>query len=178
MERHHATEMELWVGMHKVGSRLPSMTWPQAVDEALCFGWIDGVRQGIDEHSYMNRFTPRKPTSNWSEKNIMRFLELEREGLVHPAGRKAFEARREDRVYSYEQRHSARLDPARERRFRANQKAWAWFQGSAPSYRKAAIWWVVSGKREQTRDRRLAQLIQHSAAGRTVPPLTPRSRRG
>ncbi|MDQ4004845.1 MAG: YdeI/OmpD-associated family protein, partial [Actinomycetota bacterium] len=155
---------------------LPSITWPEAVDEALCFGWIDGIRKSIDDTSYKNRFTPRRSGSTWSVVNIRRVQELIELGRMHSAGLKAFEARKEERsgIYSYEQRHLVGLEPAHEGRFRANEKAWAYFQASPPSYRKAAVWWVVSAKQEGTRLRRLEQLISHSEQGRTVPPLTPR----
>jgi uncharacterized protein YdeI (YjbR/CyaY-like superfamily) len=176
LEKHHATATEVWVGLHKMASGLPSITWPEAVDEALCFGWIDGVRKSIDDTSYKNRFTPRRTGSNWSAVNIRRVRELIDLGRMHPAGLKPFEARKEEKsgVYSYEQRHLAQLEPAHERKLRANKKAWSYFQASPPSYRQAAIWWVVSAKREETRVRRLQQLISHSEQGRTVPPLTPR----
>jgi uncharacterized protein YdeI (YjbR/CyaY-like superfamily) len=176
LERHHDTATEVWVGLYKKSSGKPSVTWPEAVDQALCFGWIDGVRKSIDATSYKNRFTPRRPGSNWSAVNVRRVQELADLGLMHPAGLKAFEARREDRsgVYSYEQRHLARLEPAYEQKLRASKKAWAYFQASPPSYRTAAIWWIVSAKQEATRLRRLDQLIKHSKEGRPVPPLTPR----
>jgi uncharacterized protein YdeI (YjbR/CyaY-like superfamily) len=148
------------------------------VDEALCFGWIDSVRKGVDEQSYMNRFTPRKPRSTWSAVNIKRVEELTRLGRMHPAGLRAFEQRAEDRsgIYSFEQRHDVALDEASERQFRANEQAWAFFQAQAPSYRKAAIWWVTSAKKEETRRTRLARLIVDSEQGRTIPPLTRRTR--
>jgi uncharacterized protein YdeI (YjbR/CyaY-like superfamily) len=176
LEKNHATAKELWVGLHKKASGKPSITWPEAVDEALCFGWIDGVRQSMDATSYKNRFTPRRPGSNWSAKNVNRVGELIDLGLMRPAGLRAFEARKAERsgVYSYEQRHLARLEPAHERKLRANKRAWSYFQASPLSYRKTAIWWVVSAKQEATRLRRLEHLISHSEKGRTVPPLTPR----
>jgi uncharacterized protein YdeI (YjbR/CyaY-like superfamily) len=174
LEANHDKSSELLVGFHKKGSGSPSITWPEAVDQALCFGWIDGVRRSIDDVSYANRFTPRKPRSNWSAVNVKRVGELTNLGLMHPAGLAAFDRRTEDRsgIYSYEQRHLARLDEGQERRFRANKRGWDFFQAQAPSYRKAAVWWVVSAKREETRRRRLTQLIEDSARGRTVPPLT------
>ena len=174
LEQHHDDERELWVGFYKKGSGKPSITWPEAVDEALCFGWIDGIRKSIDDESYTNRFTPRKQRSNWSAINIERAKELIALGRMRPAGLKAFEARTDEKsaVYSYEQRHAAKLDRAQERQLRANAKAWEFFQSRPPSYRKAAVYWVVSAKKEETRARRLAQLIDDSAAGRTVPPLT------
>jgi uncharacterized protein YdeI (YjbR/CyaY-like superfamily) len=174
LERHHESDSELIVGFHKRGSGRPSITWPEAVDQALCFGWIDGVRRRIDDTSYSIRFTPRKARSTWSAVNITRMKELVEEGLVAPAGMAAFERRADDRsaIYSYEQRKAAKLEPDQERRLRADERAWAFFRAQPPSYRRAAIHWVTSAKRPETRDRRLAQLIECSAAGRTVPPLT------
>jgi uncharacterized protein YdeI (YjbR/CyaY-like superfamily) len=179
LEQHHDTERELLVGFYKKSSGRPSITWPEAVDEALCFGWIDGVRKSIDDVSYANRFTPRTAKSTWSALNIKRAKELKRLGRMHPAGVKAFEARADEKsaIYSYEQRHGAELDADQERSLRGNKKAWEFFQAQPPSYRKAAIWWIVSAKRDETRDKRLAQLIDDSAHGRTVPPLTRPTRR-
>ena len=150
------------------------MTWPQAVDEALCFGWIDGVRKSIDETSYANRFTPRKARSTWSAVNIRRAHELIAEGRMRPAGLRAFAARAEERsgIYSYEQRGDAQLTDAQESQFQTNQAAWDFFQTQAASYRKTAIWWVVSAKKEETRQRRLTALIEDSAAGRRITSLT------
>jgi len=180
LEEHHASATELLVGFHKKGSGRPSITWPEAVDQALCFGWIDGVRRSIDDDSYSIRFTPRKPSSAWSAVNVARVEELTRQGLMRPAGVEAFARRSPERTgtYSYEQRAAAALDPEHERRFRAEAAAWAFFQAQPPWYRRAATWWVVSAKREETRERRLAQLIADSAAGRPIGPLTrPESRR-
>jgi uncharacterized protein YdeI (YjbR/CyaY-like superfamily) len=173
LEQHHDSERELWVGYHKKGSGKPSMTWPESVDEALCFGWIDGIRKNIDAERYMIRFTPRRARSIWSTVNIRRVAALREEGRMGPAGLKAFEARQEDRsgIYSYEQRDQAKLDPAYEKRFRAKKKAWASFEGLPKSYRQAAIRWVMTAKKEETRERRLATLIETSAAGKRVPPL-------
>lgn len=173
LEKNHASKTELVVGFYKKSSGKPSITWPQAVDEALCFGWIDGVRHSVDEERYTNRFTPRKPRSNWSAVNVKRVREMTREGRMTPAGLKAFEARKEFDGYSYEQRDAAKLAPADIRRFKADKKAWEWFEKSAPSYRKAAIWWVTSAKKPETRLRRLDHLIASSQKGTTVPPLTP-----
>jgi uncharacterized protein YdeI (YjbR/CyaY-like superfamily) len=174
LEKHHDRAEELWVGFYKKSSGNPSITWPEAVDEVLCFGWIDGKRKGIDDSSYAIRFTPRKPNSIWSAVNLRRVEELAREGRMHPPGLKAFDQRvtERSRIYSYEQRDAARLDDAQEKLFRANRKAWDYFQTAPPSYRKAAIWWVVSAKAEETRLRRLTKLIDDSERGRTVPPLT------
>jgi len=174
---HHATASELWVGFFKKGSGRPSITWPEAVDEALCFGWVDSVRQRIDDERYTNRFTPRKPTSNWSAINIRRVEELTNQRRMRAAGLKAFRERREDRtaIYSYEQRHQAKLDPAQERRFRARKDAWTWFQAQPKGYRTTAANWVASAKKPETRERRLDTLIEDSAQGRRVPPLRPRT---
>lgn len=174
---HHATAAELWVGLYKKGSGRPSITWPEAVDEALCFGWIDSVRQSIDEESYMNRFTPRKPDSNWSAVNVRRVGELTKQRRMRAAGLKAFRERREEKTgtYSYEQRHQAKLDPAQERRFRSMKKAWEWFQTQPKGYRTTAVYWVMSAKKPETRERRLTTLIEDSENGRRVPPLRPRT---
>lgn len=174
---HHETATELWVGLYKKRSGRPSITWPEAVDEALCFGWIDGVRQSIDDESYRNRFTPRKPDSNWSAVNVRRVEELTKQRRMRAAGLKAFRERREDKtaVYSYEQRHQAKLEPAQERRFRSKAKAWAWFQAQPKGYRTTAVYWVASAKKPVTRERRLDTLIEDSSDGRRVPPLRPRT---
>jgi uncharacterized protein YdeI (YjbR/CyaY-like superfamily) len=173
LAEHHEAETELVVGFYKKGSGRPSMTWPQSVDQALCFGWIDGVRRRIDDTSYCIRFTPRKPRSTWSAVNVKRMKELVEAGLVAPAGMAAFQRRGDDNtaIYSYEQRHAARLAPDQEQRFKANERAWAFFAAQAPSYRRTATHWVTSAKRPETRERRLAQLIEDSQAGRLVPPL-------
>jgi uncharacterized protein YdeI (YjbR/CyaY-like superfamily) len=172
LEEHHDTEAEVLVGYWKRGTGRPSLTWPESVDEALCFGWIDGVRRRIDDERYCIRFTPRRPRSRWSDVNVARVAELEREGRMRPAGRAAFAARTEEGTYSYErQQREAALDDARERRLRADAAAWAYFSAQPPGYRRAVVHWVMSAKREETRDRRLAQLVECSAQGRPVPPL-------
>ena len=173
LDRNHATAAELWVGFYKRSTGRPSITWPESVDQALCFGWIDGVRRSLGEESYVIRFTPRRPGSTWSRINLMRIEELEALGLVHPAGRAVYAARtgKLTRTYSYEQRDQARLTPAQEREFRRNKAAWKYFQAQAPWYRKTAIYWVTSAKMEETRARRLAALIADSAAGRPIGPL-------
>jgi uncharacterized protein YdeI (YjbR/CyaY-like superfamily) len=174
LEAHHDTAQELWVGFYRKGSGKPSITWPEAVDEALCFGWIDGVRRRIDDTSYTNRFTPRRARSTWSTVNVNRVAELIRLGRMQPAGLAAFEKRTAGRsgIYSFEQEAAPALDDVQEQRFRANAAAWDFFQREPAWYRRTAVWWVVSAKREETRLRRLAQLIDDSEHGRTVPPLT------
>jgi uncharacterized protein YdeI (YjbR/CyaY-like superfamily) len=174
LEKHHDSAQELLVGFHKKGSGKQSITWPESVDQALCFGWIDGVRRSIDATSYSIRFTPRRSRSIWSAVFIRRAEELIQQGLMRPAGQRAFEDRMEDRsgIYSYEQRQSAELDPAYERRFRDNERAWAFFQAQAPGYRKTAVYWVVSAKKEETRERRLATLIEDSAQQQLIGPLS------
>jgi uncharacterized protein YdeI (YjbR/CyaY-like superfamily) len=172
LAKHHAGAAELWLGYWKVGSGERSVTWPESVDEALCFGWIDGVRKRIDERSYVIRFTPRKAGSIWSTVNIARVAVLEAEGRMTAAGHAAFALRRENTsgVYSFEQR-SVELPPAYSRLLRADRAAWVDWQRRPPSYRKAAMWWVVSAKQEATRERRLALLIECSASGDGLPQL-------
>ena len=165
----HATERELWIGFYKKNSGKPSITWPESVDEALCVGWIDGIRKSIDEESYMIRFTPRRRGSIWSAVNIKRVEVLTNEKRMRPAGLAAFAARRENKsgIYSYEQR-SEQLPEPYASRLRRNQKAWKFFQAQPPSYRKTIAWWVVSAKQEKTRQKRLQKLIAESASGRRL----------
>ena len=179
LAEHHATATEVEVGFRRKATGLPTMTWSEAVDEALCFGWIDGVRHSIDETSYRNRFTPRKPRSNWSQVNIAKVQALIEQGRMQPAGMAAFEARREERsgVYSFEQEHRPEeLPPEYAAELEADSAAREFWASRPPWYRRAAVHWVTTAKREETRRRRLAQLVECSAAGRTVPPLTPRKR--
>jgi uncharacterized protein YdeI (YjbR/CyaY-like superfamily) len=166
LEKNHKQETELLVGFYKVGSGKPSMTWSQSVDEALCFGWIDGVRKSIDKDSYQIRFTQRKPTSIWSAINIKKIEELTKQGLMQPAGLASFERRTENKskIYSYE-KAEAELTPDFKKQFKANKKAWDYFQSLAPSYKKISTHWVMSAKQEATRIKRLHQLISESAAG-------------
>lgn len=170
LARHGSTATELVVGFYKVGSGEPSITWPQAVDEALCVGWIDGVRNRIDEHSYQIRFTPRKATSTWSAVNISRVEVLTEEGRMKPAGQAAFARRSEarSRTASYEQKEMPALTSAVERRFRSRRKAWEFFAGQSESYRRKLLWWIVSAKQPATQERRLAQLIEASEMGRKL----------
>lgn len=177
LEKHHATASELWVGYYKKASGKRSLTWSEVVDEALCFGWIDGKTQRIDERRYRQRLTPRRRNSNWSAVNVAKVAQLRAQGRMTPAGEAAFAARREDRsaVHSYERRHEAAFDADQEATFRANAPAWEWFSAQSPSYRTLATFWVASAKRPDTRARRLATLIECSADGRRVPPLAPTS---
>jgi len=171
LKQHHAKAAELHVGFYKRKSGKPSITWPEAVDQALCYGWIDGLRKSIDDVSYVIRFTPRRPGSVWSAINVRRVKELDRLGVMRTAGLKAFEALKTSKVYSYEQRHTAALSRADERTLRADKKAWAFFQDQAPWYRRMAIWWIVSAKKEETRHRRLAKLMECSRQGLIIPPM-------
>jgi uncharacterized protein YdeI (YjbR/CyaY-like superfamily) len=170
----HASAPELLVGFYKVDSGKPSITWPQSVDQALCFGWIDGVRRSLGADAYTIRFTPRRPRSIWSAVNTRRFAALEAEGQVAAAGRAAFAAREAKRagVYSFEQAKPPALAPAQRKLLRANAKAWAFFNSRPPWYQRTATHWVVSAKKPETRDKRLQTLIADSAAGRTIGPLT------
>lgn len=175
LQQHHTRASELWVGYHKSGTGLPSMTWPQSVDQALCYGWIDGRRQRVDEQRYRIRFTPRKPGSIWSTVNIRRMQELEKAGLVQPAGRAALAARREERsaVYSYEVRREA-LEPAQRARLDQHPKAAAFFDAQNASYRRACCNWVIAAKQEATRERRLDSLIDHCKRAETLAQFTRR----
>ena len=166
LEEHHDSESEVYVGFYKTHTGKRAMSWSEAVDQALCFGWIDGRANSIDEDSYMQRFTPRKPGSNWSKINVEKVAKLQEAGLMRPAGMRAFESRDPDRegVYSFEG-ESAELPAAYEERLRANEAAAAYFDRKPPWYRRTAAHWVVSAKRPETRERRLEQLIEDSAAG-------------
>jgi uncharacterized protein YdeI (YjbR/CyaY-like superfamily) len=160
---------ELWVGYYKKGSGKRSLTWPESVDEALCVGWIDGVRKRVDEESYAIRFTPRRRGSIWSAVNIKRVATLTNEKRMQAAGLAAFAARVENKsgIYSYEQR-SEQLPEPYARLLRKNKSAWTFFKAQPPSYRKTIGWWVVSAKQEETRRKRLAKLISESARGRRL----------
>lgn len=171
LEKHHEQEKELWVRFHKKSSGKASVTWPEAVDALLCFGWIDGVRKSIDETSYTIRVTPRKPESKWSLINVKRVHELRKLGLMHANGLKAFEVRTAEGTYSYEQRNVAKLGNRFEKQFRANKKAWEFFRSQAPSYQRTATWWVISAKKEETKLKRLERLIGDSGRGRSIDPL-------
>jgi uncharacterized protein YdeI (YjbR/CyaY-like superfamily) len=162
---HHADAQELWVGFYKKSSGKTGITYREALDEALCFGWIDGRLQRLDEERYQQRFTPRRRGSHWSAVNIRRVEELVAGRRMHPAGLAAFEARRrEPAPYSHENRHNLiGLDAEYDARFRAHRRAWAFFETQAPWYRRNTQWWVMSAKKPETRERRLAALIDASA---------------
>jgi len=169
LEKNHQTEKELLVGFYKVGSGNPSMTWPESVNQALCFGWIDGVRRSIDNESYSIRFTPRKPTSIWSAVNIRKIEELTKAGLMQEAGLKAFKLRKEEKsaIYSHEN-ETATLNPEFEKRFKANTKAWNFFTSQAPSYQKVMLHWIMGAKQEKTRVSRLEKTIRESEIGKRM----------
>lgn len=171
-EKNHAKEPELLVGFFKVDSGKPSITWPQSVDEALCFGWIDGIRRSIDETAYSIRFTPRKATSIWSEVNTKRVGELNAEGRMTPAGMAAFDRRNAEKsaIYSYERKH-ATLDASFLKKLQADKKVWAYYSAQPPHYRRTTGHWIMSAKRDETRERRLATLIECSRKGEWIAPL-------
>ena len=170
LEKNHATATELWVGFYKKASGKTGMTYAEAVDEALCFGWIDGIIKRIDEDSYAHRFSPRKPTSIWSRVNVAKAERLIASGRMRPPGLEAFAARSAEKtaVYSFEARETAKFSPALLRRFRANKNAWTFFSAQPPGYRRLMTFMVMSAKQEPTRERRLDRLIDASAAGRRL----------
>jgi uncharacterized protein YdeI (YjbR/CyaY-like superfamily) len=173
-DANHETAGELWLGYHRKATGRPSVDWSQAVDEALCVGWIDGVRYRIDETTHAQRFTPRRKGSIWSAINVAKVAALTAEGRMRPAGLVAFEARTPEKtaIYSYE-RDAAAFSDEEAARFRADEAAWADWERRPPYYRKAATHWVTSAKQVATRERRLASLIEDSAAGRKPRALTP-----
>lgn len=175
LEKNHDKEAELWVGFYRRDSGKPSITWPESVDEALCVGWIDGVRKSVDDTSYKIRFTPRKPSSIWSNVNVANVERLSAEGRMRPAGLEAFARKSDARsgVYAYEgratlTRDNAQLEPEAEIQFRKNQAAWAFFEAQPPGYRKIALFYVASAKRPETRAKRVASLIELSAKGKRL----------
>ena len=170
LENHHGTETELWVGFYKKSSGKGGMVYAQAVDEALCYGWIDGLMRSIDRERYSQRFTPRKRGSIWSTINVGHVKRLKAAGLMRPSGLAAFEARTPERtgIYSFERKQPAKLPPAFAKRFRAEKKAWAFFLAQPPGYQRLAIHHVISPKQAATRERWLARLIQASAAGQRL----------
>ena len=178
LEKNHDREDELFVGYYRKDSGKPSITWQESVDEALCFGWIDGVRRKVDEESYCNRFTPRRAGSKWSAINTRRYNELDEAGRIHPAGRAAFE-RRVASSYSFESETKV-FPPEYEAKFRAKKRAWEYFSAQPPGYRKLATHYVLSAKQEETRQRRLERLIDDSAHERRLgeADVTPRDKAG
>jgi uncharacterized protein YdeI (YjbR/CyaY-like superfamily) len=177
LEKNHA-QRELWIGFYKKSSGRGGITYKEALDEALCFGWIDGVRKRLDEEAFVQRFTPRQAKSYWSAVNISRAEELVGAGRMHAAGLAAFERRDTSAAarYSFERKNPA-FDAAAEKQFRANKKAWEFFRSSPPYQRRVATHWVTSAKRPETRQRRLETLIQSAAAGRRFGVLTPKPQR-
>ncbi len=173
LEKNHAKESEILVGFYKRGTKKPSITWPESVDEALSFGWIDGVRKSLGDEAYTIRFTPRKKTSIWSAVNVARVAALKKAGKMHASGLAAFAHRTEARtgVYSFERRTAVKLTPAQEKKLRANAKAAKWFETQPPSYKRAVLHWVTSAKREETREKRLAIFIADCAAGQRIRPM-------
>lgn len=171
LAKNGATRSELVVGFWKVGTGKPSMTWAGSVEQALMHGWIDGVRRSLGDEAYTIRFSPRKPTSGWSNVNVRIAKRLLAEGRMAPAGQRAFEARRRDQAprAAYEQAKAPRLGPAEARRFKADAAAWRWFQASAPSYQRTCSWWIMSAKRPETRTSRLERLILHAGKGEILP---------
>jgi uncharacterized protein YdeI (YjbR/CyaY-like superfamily) len=168
LAKNHASAPELLVGFRKKSTGKPSITWPQSVDEALCYGWIDGVRRSLGPESYTIRFTPRRERSVWSTINIARVKVLSKEGRMTPAGTAAYERRSRERssIYAYEQRDSAQLAPAELKQFKANAVAFRYFEALAPSYRHKALYWIISARKPETRVTRLAKVIAMSAAGK------------
>ena len=172
LTENHESEQELWVGYYKKATGKPSLTWPESVEQALCYGWIDGLRKSIDEEAYKIRFTPRRPNSIWSAINLKMVERLKKEGLMQPAGLAAYKRRSEKRseVYSFEQ-GNVKLAPEYEQQLKANPDAWEFFQSLPPSVKKPSVWWVMSAKQESTRQRRLGILIECSATGQRIPQL-------
>ena len=175
LDLHHAKVDAVWVGYYKKGSGKPSITWSESVDEALCYGWIDGIRQSTNDISYRIRFTPRKPGSIWSSVNIKRAQALIEQGRMQPNGLKAYRARKENKsgIYSYEQRR-VDLEEPYNRLLKKNEAAWRFFQVQPASYRKTVSWWIISAKKQETRLNRLEKLIANSVQGQRLPEFAPR----
>lgn len=173
LERNHDKSSELWVGLHKKNSNKPSVSYKEAVDEALCFGWIDGVRKSVNETSYTIRFTPRKPGSIWSRINIKRANELKEFGLIKPSGLRAFEGRdpKKADLYSFEN-EPRKLAPEFEKRFKKNRKAWSFFEALPPFFKKTSVFWIMSAKKEETRLRRLKMFMDSCARGERLGVIT------
>jgi len=178
LQKHHASSAFLWVGYYKKATGRPSIDWPESRDQALCFGWIDGIRKAVDEETFVIRFTPRRPGSIWSAINIGRVKALKRQGLMTAAGLRAFEERdpKKSQRYSFEQM-KVEFSPAHLRTFKRHAKGWTFFTSQAPSYQKAATWWVVQAKKAETRDRRLKTLISDSSKGLRIAQMRPAVRK-
>ena len=177
LQKHHKTADELWVGFYKKATGKPTINWQEAVDEALCFGWIDGIRKRVDADSYTNRFTPRRRGSSWSAINTRRAAELLKAGRMRAAGRAAFDARDTKKTEAIKSaRSSPRLERSLQAQFKANQAAWAFFAAQPPGYRRMAIWFVMSARRDETRAKRLGQLVAISASKRRLEPMAPASK--
>ncbi len=177
LEKNHDKVDVQWVGFYKVGTGRPSINWNESVDEALCFGWIDGLRRSIDDEAYKIRFTPRRPGSNWSAKNIASVERLNAAGRMRTPGLREFESRKPEKSGdSIKHRDWLELSADYEKQFKKNKGAWKWFQEQAPSYKRTAAHWVMSAKKEETRERRFQRVVNDSAEQSTIPPLT-RSKR-
>jgi uncharacterized protein YdeI (YjbR/CyaY-like superfamily) len=178
LDEHHQTADEVIVGAWKKATGKPTLTWPEIVEEALCVGWIDSIRRSVPGDGWAIRLTPRRKRSIWSAVNVAKVAELRAAGRMRPAGEAAFAARRDDRtaIYSFEQAADPELAPVEAARFQANEAAWAWFSAKSPSFRKQALHWVISAKKPETRERRLATLIEDSAAGRPIRSMVPTRR--
>ncbi|MCW5876957.1 MAG: YdeI/OmpD-associated family protein [Anaerolineales bacterium] len=174
LEANHSSASELQVGYYKVSTGKPSITWDESVEEALCYGWIDGVRKSLGEESYTIRFTPRKPDSIWSKKNIATVERLIAEGRMQPAGLAIYQARREDRsgIYSFEQGETG-LSAELEERFKAQAAAWEFFNAQPPGYQKTMRHWVSSAKKEETQLKRLERLMEVSARSERIDLMKP-----
>lgn len=173
LERDHTKAKELWIGFYKVSSGKKGISYEEALREALCFGWIDGVTKSLGAESWMIRFSPRTARSPWSRRNIVRAEELRAAGRMRPAGLKAFEGRDRSKENSYSYENAMRkLTPAHEKTFRRNKKAWTFWEAQPPGYKRTASWWILSAKRSETRERRLAKLIEDSASGKRLDLLT------
>lgn len=172
LEKNHDKQAELMMRLFKVHARHRGIGYREALDESLCFGWIDGVRRALDADSFVQRFTPRKKKSNWSAVNIRRARELIADGRMAPPGRAAFEARGATAASPYSFENPPRpLDPELEERLRANRKAWRWWESAAPYYRRVCTFWIMSAKKQETRAARLRKLLYHCARGEKIPPL-------
>jgi uncharacterized protein YdeI (YjbR/CyaY-like superfamily) len=178
LHEHHDNATEIWIGFYRKDSGKGGITYKEALDEALCYGWIDGIRKKLDDDSFTNRFTPRKKNSIWSNVNVEHVARLKREGRMMPAGVAAYNAKDEKRagVYSFE-RERAELEPAMKKRFRQDLRAWKFFESQPPYYRRIAAWWIISAKRDETREKRLAQLIAVSGKEQRLAPFTSVSQR-